>query len=322
MSSNRKLFQPPSFYPPPPKNIPVPSTPPSGHSTSRFPWEEKQAKASRVFPDDLRPSSSESAPSVTTDTSTQAEPSSPTTPTVQITSSEPFATFSRTNAWDEMPEIGRYMASLPEYRRRAQLQVLLNKKNVDPAGSDAALSPSTEGPSSDPHQRRPSLRLTDFPTEIERPSLPVTPAPVRRPSFWGQERDKAGDLPAAEGVPDQSQWDPSAKLLELQTRQLALLYAGPSSPSRELPARSLPESSIPLPGVELKASPTKAAPSDTTPQVEQSKEVGSSSTLQSSTSEVEVTEAEPAKAPEPEPGKEPEGNLVESQHDQGSAVGI
>ena len=50
------------------------------------------------------------------------------------------------------------------------------------------------------------MRLTDFPSELERPSLPVTPAPIRRPSFWGEERDQEGELPAAEGVPSQEDW--------------------------------------------------------------------------------------------------------------------
>ena len=53
--------------------------------------------------------------------------------------------------------------------------------------------------------RRPSFKLTDFPTEVERPSLPVTPAPIRRPSFWGEERDES-QLPAADGVPKQEDW--------------------------------------------------------------------------------------------------------------------
>lgn len=55
-------------------------------------------------------------------------------------------------------------------------------------------------------EKVPGMRLTDFPTELERPSLPVTPAPRRRPSFWGEERDEKGELPAAEGVPAQEDW--------------------------------------------------------------------------------------------------------------------
>lgn len=296
MSSDRKLFQPPTSYPEPPKNMgyQLPSTPPSTQRPKPiFPWEEKQAKPIRVFPDDARPTSSESAPSITTDTSTQAETASPATPTIQVTSVEPFATFSRTNAWDEMPEIERYIANLPQNRRRAQLQVLLSRKSGDLMGSEAALSPSTADPPADPQQRRPSLRLTDFPTEIERPSLPVTPAPVRRPSFWGQERDEAGDLPAAEGVPDQSQWDPMAKLVELQRRQSEMLNAGPPSPKRDIPDRALPESSAPLPSEEPKATSSNTAPSSAIPEAGESRATRSATASQPPTTEVDITNTEP-----------------------------
>lgn len=57
------------------------------------------------------------------------------------------------------------------------------------------------------------FRLTDFPSEAERPSLPVTPAPRHRPSFWGEDDTGPGGndegqspLPVAEGVPAQSEW--------------------------------------------------------------------------------------------------------------------
>jgi len=112
------------------------------------------------------------------------------------------------------------------------------------ATSEAILSPDA-APA--PQERRPSMRLTDFPTEIERPSLPVTPAPVRRPSFWGEERDEAGELPAAEGVPKQEHWNPAAKLEELQQRQSEVLAQGPTSPQREIPDRKLPGSAAPVP---------------------------------------------------------------------------
>ena len=91
------------------------------------------------------------------------------------------------------------------------------------------------------------MRLTDFPTEFERPSLPVTPAPVRRPSFWGAERDAQGDLPGAEGVPDQSDWDPSARLAELQRKQSEVLAQGSASPTRAIPNREeVGSASVPL----------------------------------------------------------------------------
>ncbi|KAI4177062.1 MAG: hypothetical protein LQ343_000543 [Gyalolechia ehrenbergii] len=267
MSSDRTLFQPPASYPDPPKNMhyQVPSSPRSnGRPKPIFPWEHNQAKPIRVYPGDRRPSSSPrsgSTPSITTDADTQAETASPSTPTIQVTPAEPWASFSHTNAWDEMPEIARYIANLPQNRRRNQPQVPLRKNGT-------AQSPSTASPPPGPQQRRSSLILTDFPTEFERPSLPVTPAAVRRPSFWGQERDEAGDLPQAEGVPDQSQWDPMAKLVELQRQQSEMLAAGPPSPKRDIPNRALPDHSAPLPSEESKAIPTATAPHSATPKVE------------------------------------------------------
>lgn len=260
MSEDPHLFQPP-LYPEPPKGIhTVPKTP---QVTQRpkpiFPWENNQRKPTRVFADDLPPASSKiqseepqsretpsiEAPSATTDDNSQAETIDSSTPAAQVNSPEPFALYSRTNAWDEVPEIERYISNLPQ-NRRGRVQVLYKSSTTE---EDLA-SPNAEVPKS---ARRPSMKLTDFPTEIERPSLPVTPAPVRRPSFWGEERDAAGDLPSADGVPDQSAWDPSAKLLELQRRQSELLAQGPTSPTRTIPDRQLPGSAIPVRGLEESA---------------------------------------------------------------------
>lgn len=123
------------------------------------------------------------------------------------------------------------MANLLQ-KRRGKVELLLNRSSL-------AQGAAQEGPEDLAGQRRPSLILTDFPTEVERPSLPVTPAPIRRPTFWGEERDAAGELPRAEGVPEQSEWDPSAKLAELQRRQSQVLAQGPMSPSRTIPNRTL-----------------------------------------------------------------------------------
>ena len=252
MSADRKLFHAPK-YPEPPKDMyyQVPSTPPA-HERPKpiFPWENTAPKPTRVFADDAPPTAApaEATPSITTDDDddTQIETMSPLTPTLQNSNTEPFAAYTRTNAWDDVPEIERYISQLPQ-NRRAKLQVLLNnatptssshQRNI--SGDEPMFSPGIEDPS---QRRRPSMKLTDFPTEIERPSLPVTPAPVRRPSFWGSERDAAGDLPGAEGVPDQSAWDPVAKLAELQRRQSEMLAEGPASPGRVIPDRELPGSS-------------------------------------------------------------------------------
>ena len=260
MSEDHKLFQAPK-YPEPPKDMyyQVPSTQPTEERPQPiFPWETKAPKPTRVFADDAPPpmASPEATPSVNTaeDDTPQTESMSPTTPTINSGNAEPFAFYTRTNAWDDVPEIERYISQLPQ-NRCAKVQVLLNnalptssfhQRNV--SGDEPIFSPGIETPH---QQRRPSMKLTDFPTEIERPSLPVTPAPVRRPSFWGSERDAAGDLPGAEGVPDQSAWDPVAKLAELQRRQSEMLSEGPASPERLIPDRELPgSSSAPLTEIE------------------------------------------------------------------------
>ena len=253
MSEDQKLFQAPKPPEPPMGMYEVPKKPVDERPKPIFPWETRARKPTRVFAEDIpAPStvpSSDSEHSITAGTSsdtedTEIETVTPTNPSLNLTSAEKFADYARTNAWDDVPEIDRYVASLPQ-NRRGKVQVLFNKttntatpldssSTISTAADPALFSPSTEdAPSTtttsttsqqqQQQQRRPSMKLTDFPSEIERPSLPVTPAPVRRPSFWSAERDDAGELPGAEGVPEQSEWDPVAKLVELQRRQRELL---------------------------------------------------------------------------------------------------
>ena len=250
MSEDRNLFQAPKSYPEPPKNMwyEVPEAKPAGERPKPiFPWEEKQAKPTRVFADEVEilpePTPVIEPDEEETTEGSQEEPASPSTPASNFTTPEPFAAFSRTNAWDDMPEIERYVAALT-MNRKARAQAL---HGMTKAGEKSLL----EGGDDDATpRRRPSMKLTDFPSEFERPSLPVTPAPMRRPSFWGEERDAAGELPGAEGVPSQVDWDPLAKLEELQQKQLAALAQGPTSPEREIPDRKQPESAVLLPSSE------------------------------------------------------------------------
>lgn len=193
MSSDRTPFKAPERYPEPPKGMyyEVPKTPTYQKPAPIFPWEKDAPKPTRVFDDDPdynRPKSSGSTIADEND-----EPSTPTTRVASVTPADLWQSFNlRGNVWDDIPEIERYIGAL-QRNRKGNIQVLQGY------GSGIPQTSSLGG-------RRPSMKLTDFPTELERPSLPVTPAPVRRPSFWGRERDAEGELPAAEGVPAQEEW--------------------------------------------------------------------------------------------------------------------
>jgi glycogenin glucosyltransferase len=270
MSEETKLFTPPAKYPDPPKDMyyEVPGKAPAPPQPKQiFPWESHARKATRVFPPEppeppepqpqLEPEPEPAATTTTTDIATPT--SEPLTPDQERPTS-PMAIDWQTygNAWDDMPEIERYVQAFAQHRY-GPVQVLHQTARAD--GST----------------RRPSVKVTDFPTAIERPSLPVTPAPIRRPSFWGEERDDQGQLPAAEGVPKQEEWvgrspshstsqfalndpvkrvlywrcqfcgkqNPVMRLEELQRRQSEVIQTGPKPKSKDIPDRQMPESKDP-----------------------------------------------------------------------------
>jgi len=211
MSGDVKLFQPPKAYPEPPKDMwyEVPKEKPAPRTAkpkSIFPWEDRQsAHPTRVFAEDLLSPEPESKPipAVKLDTSavqdSAAGESSRAAPATRVWRDDLPTTFGTTsNVWDSVAGIDTYVRSMSQHQKlRGKLQVLHNNSNQ-------AQSPVDEGPGPQ-RGRRESLVLTDFPSAIERPSLPVTPAPQKK-SFWGSERDTAGQLPQAEGVPNQADW--------------------------------------------------------------------------------------------------------------------
>ncbi|KAK0113131.1 glycogenin glucosyltransferase [Cadophora gregata] len=238
MSSDLTPFKAPERYPDPPKNMyyEVPKTPMYQKPAPIFPWEMNAPKPTRVFPDDNVPLDTEHPDSGDPESALGVEERdntpttvTPTTPTISLTPADPWQTYTRGNAWDDIPEIERYIGNLQK-NRKGNIQVLQGYgSGIEQVSSLGA--------------RRHSMRLTDFPSELERPSLPVTPAPIRRPSFWGEERDKEGELPAAEGVPSQEDWDPVVQLEQLARRQsdvLAHKLGTDGSPAREIPLRPLP----------------------------------------------------------------------------------
>jgi glycogenin glucosyltransferase len=220
------LFKAPQSYPAPPQDmwykVPDEKPKPAERPKPIFPWEREvdRPKATRVFAEDDPPEPEpvpEAAPLIPDLPSpthpfstvhyeadgvpkqTAPGPDSPDRASSPKSSGEQWQAFqqSSANAWDSVPGIDTYVRAIMDSQvRRGKTQVVHHGD-----GPDEILSPTISR-----KNRRESLILTDFPTAVERPSLPVTPAPVARPTFWGEERDEQGDLPQAEGVPDQAHW--------------------------------------------------------------------------------------------------------------------
>ncbi|KAG4031187.1 hypothetical protein MFRU_010g03120 [Monilinia fructicola] len=223
MSSDATPFQAPNRYPDPPNNMyyEVPKAPKYQRPPPIFPWEANPPKPSRVFPEDNfddtavpevpeAPETPVAGSVVATTEDERSMPPTPTTPTTSA-SADPWQTYARGNAWDEVPEIERYIGNMTK-NRKGNIQV-----------------------------------LQGYGSELERPSLPVTPAPIRsQPSFWGEEREGEGALPPAEGVPAQQDWDPAAQLDMLARRQSDVLASKLDLPTRDMPSRPLPYGSEPV----------------------------------------------------------------------------
>ncbi|KAI1468669.1 glycosyltransferase family 8 protein [Daldinia caldariorum] len=255
MSQDTTQWVAPKWYVPPRE----PGAPPMKQI---FPWETERSAPTRVFAEDYPQEPEEepeeeveeeeeeeeeeplssgaqtptggawNAPSVT-DASTDDQRSelvTPTTPTMHAIPNT-WNSFTMTNAWDDVPEIERYVDKIQRHKQKPSLKSLPGV---------VGLQHSAEQPEAT--QRRRGSKVTDFPTEAERPSLPVTPAPVRR-TFWDSGdnvhggNDSNPQLPAAQGVPAQSEWDPAAKLQELSQWHDALLQklSGDGKGSGEFP---------------------------------------------------------------------------------------
>ncbi len=215
MSQDVKPFVPPARYPSPPKDmwyeVPKQRPAPSAQTPRAiFPWEGQQPQASRAFPaaPDEPP-----VPDHAIDKEADADTSQNTASKVDSVLTKPSAansassssiwsSFTLVNAWDDVPEISRYVERTRGHRRGKSSQISL----------PASKSGDVPEPPSKKKLNFQGLKLTDFPTEVERPSLPVTPAPIRRPSFWGEDggdaeqNDATQIVPTAEGVPAQSEW--------------------------------------------------------------------------------------------------------------------
>ncbi|KAF7879519.1 hypothetical protein EAF04_000715 [Stromatinia cepivora] len=217
MSNDATPFRAPNRYPDPPSNMyyEVPKAPKYQRPPPIFPWEANPPVPSRVFPEDdyddtAVPETPIAGSVVATTEDERSMPATPTTPTMSA-ATDPWQAYARGNAWDEVPEIERYIGNMTK-SRKGNIQV-----------------------------------LQGYGSELERPSLPVTPAPVRtQPSFWGEEREESSALPPAEGVPAQQDWDPAAQLEMLARRQSDVLAHKLDLSTREMPSRPFPYGSEPV----------------------------------------------------------------------------
>jgi glycogenin glucosyltransferase len=225
-SSDPAPFRPPPSYPAPPTDMyyEVPPPPPAKKVEEKpkpiFPWEERNIKPTRRFIEDEVPTPSlelEPESPYVDELEVTADPlDEPVIPAIKL-NHDPWAAFTQNkNAWDEVSGINDYVRALTSFQKnRGKVQVVQqNISATDETATGHAAAATNEPDPEDlvqqvehARQRRESLILTDFPSAIERPSLPVTPAPRRRSTFWGEERDDDGaELPPAEGVPDQADW--------------------------------------------------------------------------------------------------------------------
>jgi len=222
MSSDPTPFVPPERYPSPPKDLwyEVPKErPPPAHEPPKaiFPWEARMPPPSRVFKEKPEspltgmPAASFGEGSITTELRAQAQLPMTGSPTKQRSESltpltpvahppsNPWESFKRTNAWDDVPGISRYVDAISSHRRTRSQGLGKTVPELRLRESSRAWKGS---------------RVTDFPSEDDRPSLPVTPVPIRRARFWGggapglglDDEEDEGRLPVAEGVPVQSDW--------------------------------------------------------------------------------------------------------------------
>lgn len=257
-------FRPPAQYPEPPRDMwfEIPKEKPKEEKLAPiFPWEEREVpKPTRKFVEDEPPPKPESTSkhemSFGGADELSVEADEPVTPTIKINDEpeppkqqkfwEALGTTNK-NAWDEVAGIDSYVRALSAHQRQ----------KGKPGPQTHIISPTNEGQVDEMirqvEKRRESMIVTDFPSESENPSLAVTPAPIRRPSFWGAENDGdetsgggIDDMPPAEGVPHQADWNAQEQLEQLRRNSLI----GPNDlkmPSKKnIPKRDMPSSSAPV----------------------------------------------------------------------------
>lgn len=231
----------------------VPETKPEPQKLTKvFPWETHAPKPTRVFAEEQpTPASPPDYTALAQPEEPILEPKTPPTRTLYESKFEPSAEsweqYTRSNAWDEDPDIQRYIEGVQQ-ARRGKTQVISGNTHPSSSASNstaASYFSTSTGSSPGNSSQRPSTIITDFPTEVERPSLPVTPAPIRRDMGTDSDDNDGATvtgLPAAEGIPNQAEWvGVTADAFSHLLRASYLLWRFTESPGS---ARRAPSSSV------------------------------------------------------------------------------
>ncbi|KAK4645915.1 glycogenin glucosyltransferase [Podospora bellae-mahoneyi] len=282
MSRDTSQFQAPDRYPSPPSNMwySVPNE--RDQPKSVFPWENNAPRPTRVFAENpLAPvtpapkSPGEQRRHVVGRRNLLFTPIGPAIRTAPSPGGAAWNSLNQSNAWDEIPQINRYVDSMQRHRR-SRSQILAASPGRSTSGE------RQEEPS---EERRGSIKVTDFPTEDDRPSLPVTPAPVRRRQFWANADDNGQQLPAAEGVPAQDEWDPAAQLQKLAKQQSEVLLeklgasgTGQSQESISVDGKEIPHRPLPFGSEDILAEAPELVTGQTTPRTVESRSPSISTT--------------------------------------------
>ncbi|KAJ6144434.1 hypothetical protein N7470_008329 [Penicillium chermesinum] len=219
MSQDTNLFQPPNFIPDAPKNMyyKVPENRPEPEKATKiFPWETHAPQPTRVFAEE------QPTPALPPDYTTIVqsdeveepvlEPQTPPTRALFEPSAKSWEDYSRSNAWDEDPDIQRYIETVQQ-ARRGKTQVVSGAAQPSSSASNSTsgsyFSSTTTGSSTETH--RPSTIITDFPHGNR--------------ETYDDENDASTvtGLPPAEGVPSQADWNPLTQLEELRRLQSEVL---------------------------------------------------------------------------------------------------
>ncbi|KAF3921070.1 hypothetical protein AA313_de0205160 [Arthrobotrys entomopaga] len=236
-----KLFVPPRPASPP-QNIDF-EIPPR-HSPTQpapiFPWEERRIpRPTRVFAADYAEPAQESEEEEVVvsqvDEEFETEEASGGYDNDSNSGITSFESYSRTNAWDSIPAIERYVASF----QRSTNPVRKSTKK-----GDMTPLPAWRSPQQQQLQDRGKAEEEASSVRVLPPDISVTPTPFKSMrGYRSNAMDDESKFPSAQGIPDQQHWDPLKSLEDLKNAPGEMLNKrSPPSPQSFVTTKGSPRS--------------------------------------------------------------------------------